>query len=293
MQLDMSSLVLFLNAVESESITRAAQRAHIAVAAASRRISLLEDELGVVLLERSRRGVRATPAGKALASHARQVLQGIDRLRADLSDYSRGLKGRVRLHANTSALIQFLPEHLATFAERFPDIGVDLEERRSREIAKTVASGAADVGIVVAGAFTQGLETFPYRSDELVAVLPRRHSLRARRVALADLLAFDFVCLEGATSITQALFEAASALNRPLRVRVQVWSFEAMCRMIQAGLGIGVLPRAAALTFSAPLKLRLVPLSDPWAARQHLVCVRDSKALPAHVRRVVEHLRGA
>lgn len=290
MQLDVSSLELFLYAVETQSLTRGAARSHIAVAAASRRIALLEDALGVTLLERSRRGVRATAAGRALAAHAREVLQNLGRLRADLSEYARGLKGRVRLHSNTSALTQFLPEHLASFTQRYPDIGLDLEERRSQQIAETVSLGIADVGIIVTGTSAAGLETYPYGQDQLVAVLPRRHPLRARRVAFADLLDYHFACLESGTSITQTLLEAAAALNRPLRLRVQVWSFEAMCRMVQAGLGIGVLPRSAATSLAGPLQLRLIPLTDPWAQRQHLVCVRDSKALPAHVRRLVEHL---
>lgn len=287
---DLASLELFLNAVESRSLSRAAERSHIAIAAASRRIALLEELVGVALLQRSNRGVQVTPAGAAMVLHARQLLQDAGRLKADLSEYAHGVKGRVRLHSNTSALTQFLPEHLAAFAQRFPDIRLDLEERRSREIVQAVALGVADVGIIVAGTVGAGIETFPYREDHLVAVLPRRHPLRARSVAFEQLLDYDFASLESSTSITHVLLAAAADVNRPLRLRVQVWSFEAMCRMVQAGLGIGVLPLKAARTYSTALGLRLIPLTDAWAKRQHLVCVRDLKELPLHVRRLVEHL---
>jgi DNA-binding transcriptional LysR family regulator len=287
---DLTSLELFLNAVESNSLSKAAERSHIALAAASRRIALLEAQLGVMLLERSNRGVQATPAGVVLAQHARQMLQGAGRLAADLSEYARGVKGRVRLHSNTSALTQFLPEHLAAFAHSYPDIRLELEERRSREIVQAVALSVADVGIIVQGTPVDGLETFPYREDHLVAVLPKRHPVRARHVAFTELLDYDFASLESSTSITHVLLAAAAAANRPLRLRVQVWSFEAMCRMVQAGLGIGVLPRNAARTFATPLGLRLVALDDAWATRRHQICVRDLTALPVHVRRLVEHL---
>jgi DNA-binding transcriptional LysR family regulator len=290
---DLASLDLFLHAVESRSLSRAAEQCHIALAAASRRIALLEDSLGVALLDRSSRGVQPTPAGLALVSHARQVLQQVGQLKAELSEYAKGVKGTVRLHCSTSALTQFLPEQLATFSSRFPEIRLEIQERRSGEIARAVISGEADVGIIVKGPPAEGLEVFLYSRDHLVAVLPKTHPLRRRRVAFADLLDSDFACLDSNTSITRELVSAANAANRPLKLRVQVWSFEAMCRMVQAGFGIGVLPHSAAETFAKPFALRLVPLADAWAVREHLICVRQLASLPVHARRLVEHLRAS
>jgi DNA-binding transcriptional LysR family regulator len=290
MRPDLASLELFLHTVEARSISKAAQRSHIALAAASRRIALLEEMLGVALLERSSRGVQPTAAGLALVARARQVLQEVGRLTGELSEYAKGVKGRVRLHSSTSALTQFLPEQLASFSARFPAIRLDIEERRSVEIVRAVTLGDADVGVIVAGPPVEGLETFPYHPDELVAVLPRRHPVRERKVAFERLLDYEFACLDSGTSITRALIAAADRVNRPLRLRVQVWSFEAMCRMVQAGFGIGVLPRGSAATFATSLGLRLVALDDAWAARRHLVCVRTLAGLPAHARRLVEHL---
>lgn len=293
MRTDLASLDLFLHAVETRSLSKAAERCHIALAAASRRIAMLEDSLGVALLDRSSRGVQPTPAGLALVSHARQVLQQVGQLKAELSEYAKGVKGRVRLHCSTSALTQFLPEQLATFSTRFPEIRLEIQERRSGEIVRAVVAGEADVGIIVNGPQVDGLETFSYRSDHLVAVLPRTHPMRRRSVAFADLLDNDFACLDSGTSITAALTAAAEAANRPLRLRVQVWSFEAMCRMVQAGFGIGVLPHSAAEAFAKALALRLVPLTDAWAVREHLICVRQLASLPVHARRLVEHLRAS
>lgn len=290
MALNLASLTLFLHAVESRSLSKAAQRCNIALAAASRRIALLEEILKVSLLERSNRGVKPTPAGMALAVHARELLQSVDRLTAELSDYASGVKGRIRLHANTSAMTQFLPEHLASFSTKFPDVRIELEEQRSHTIVQSLAMGRVDVGIIVKGLPTESLETFSYRTDELVALLPKHHPIRARKIAFERLLEYDFASLESTTSITRSLLAAAADVNRTLRLRVQVWSFEAMARMVQAGLGIGVLPHLPAKTYAVALGLRVVPLLDNWAKREHLVCVRDFKGLPVHARGLVEHL---
>jgi DNA-binding transcriptional LysR family regulator len=292
MRPDLVSLELFLLAVELRSLSKAAERSHIALAAASRRIALLEEMLGVAVLERSSRGVLPTPAGLALVSHARQVLQQVGRLAGELSEYAKGLKGRVRLHSNSSALTQFLPEQLATFSARYPEIRLEIEERRTHDVGRAVAAGEADVGVIVQ-TVPDGLQAWPYRSDRLAAVLPRKHALRKRSVAFAELLDYDFACLDTSTAITRALIAAAERVNRPLRMRVQVWSFEAMCRLVQAGLGVGVMPEGAGASFATSLGLRFVPLTDSWALRQHFICVRDFDALPVHARRLVEHLRDA
>lgn len=287
---DFASLALFLQVVESRSLSKAAQRSHIALAAASRRIASLEEILGVTLLDRSSRGVKPTLAGMALAPHARQILQNVERLNAELAEYASGVKGRIRLHANTSALTQFLPTQLAAFAAKYPDIRLELEEQRSLTIAQAVTQGAADIGIIVRGVPTEGLETLPYRRDRLVAVLPKAHPVCERETAFERLLDYDFASLDSSTSISRVLLAAAQAANRPLRLRVQVWSFEAMCGMVQAGLGIGILPDIAARTYARPLGLRIVSLTDAWAQREHVVCLRDLKGLPPHARRLVEHL---
>jgi DNA-binding transcriptional LysR family regulator len=287
---DLASLSLFLHAAESRSLSKAAERSHIALAAASRRIASLEQMLGVSLLERSSRGVKPTLAGSALALHARQILQNVERLNAELAEYASGSRGRIRLHANTSALTQFLPPQLASFAAKYPDIRLELEEQRSLTIVQALVEGATDIGIIVKGPPTEGLQTFAYRRDQLVAVLPKTHSVRGRSIEFERLLDYDFATLESTSSICRVLLAAAAGANRPLRLRVQVWSFEAMCSMVQAGLGIGILPDAAAKTYARPLGLRVVSLADAWARREHLVCVRDRKGLPPHAQRLVEHL---
>jgi len=288
---DLASLALFIRVAETKSITKAAQASHIALAAASRRISLLEEQYGVQLLHRTAKGVELTPAGNAMLLHARQMMGQADEMRAELADYTKGGKGLVRVHANTSALAQYLSRDLATFSAAHPAIKVAIEEHRSGAIVQALQGGTTDIGIVMEGAPTGELQCFDYRTDTLVAVLPKDHALRGKRVAFARLLPYDIVGLESDTVISRLLADAASAEGKPLRLRVQLKGFDVVAKMIQAGLGIGVLPEGAAHSFARPMGLRLVPLTDAWATRRMWVCVRDYAALPASARRLVDHLR--
>ena len=292
MRPDLASLVLFVRVAETRSITRAAEACHIALAAASRRIAQLEDQFGVQLLFRTAKGVELTPAGTAMLYHARQMLAQVDAMRAEISDYTKGVKGMVRVMANASALAQYLPDDLASFAAAHPEIKLSLEEERSGAIVEGVHAGTTDVGIVMEGPAAEGLQLLPYRADQLGAVVPKKHPVRAKSLAFAELLDHDFVGLESNTVISQILLEQASLAGKPLRLRVQVKSFDVVARMVQAGLGIGVLPEAAVKSFAEPMGLRVVSLTDAWATRRMFVCVRQRKSLPAPARLLVEHLVG-
>ena len=287
---DLISLALFLRAVDAKSLSKAAGQSHIALAAASRRIALLAHRYGVQLLYRSPQGVEATPAGKALALHARRMLEQAEKLHADLSDYAKGVKGHIRIQANTSAITQFLPKDLAAFAANYPDVKLELEESRSSEIAQALREGNADIGVVMDGTALQGLVSYEYRRDRLVAIVPRGHPLRVRRVAFEHLVKYDLVALDSTTAMMRLLADVAVKTGQPLRLRVQVKSFEAVCKLVQAGMGIGVLPDAAAMDFAPIMGLRLIRLTDAWADRRMYVCVRDLASLPAIGRKLVEQL---
>jgi DNA-binding transcriptional LysR family regulator len=292
MRPDPTSLALFVRIAETRSITKAAHACHIALAAASRRMTQLEEQFNVQLLYRTARGVELTPAGTALLQHARIVLSQMDEMQGDITGYAQGAKGTIRIQANASALAQYLPDDLASFAAAHPAIKVSLGEERSGAIAQAVQSGAADVGIVMEGADATGLECLDYRADTLCLVLPRKHPLKARSAAFAQLLDEDFVGLESNTVISQFMLEQASRAGKPLKLRVQVKSFDVVAKMIQAGLGVGILPEAAARSFAAPMGLRLVKLTDAGANRKMFVCIRSRASLPAPARLLVVHLTG-
>lgn len=294
MKLDPVSLRLFVAVMEENAIARAAAREHIAASAASRRLAELEHALGVDLFARSNRGSEPTAAAYALLDMARGVLNDLDGIAAQMGDYRAGVRGQVRVVANISAITQFLPRDLQRFMAAHPQVQVRLEEQISSAIARSVAENAADIGILNHGNYGDRVTLLPYREDELVLVAPRGHALARRRSArLADALDCDFVGVHPGSAINNLLMRAAAEAEMPLRLRIQVTSYDALCLMVSAGLGVGVLPRGSARLYLGTLPLRTVALAEPWARRQLALCVRSGDALSSVARLLVDHLREA
>lgn len=293
-KIDLTSLQLFVAVCELGSIGRAAEREYIAASAVSKRLSDLEAAVGTPLLYRHTRGVNLTPAGQTLLHHARSALFGLEKMQAELSEYADGVRGHVRMHANISAIVQFLPEDLGTFAQEHPQVKIDLQERLSSEVARAVHEGAADIGVCSTQGLALGhqLAQRPYRRDELVLVAPRRHALaKEKALSFEDTLAFDHVGLHSDSSIYVAMREAAAAAARTIRLRIQVTGLDAMCRMIHNGLGVGVMPRRAFELMRGVGDLTCIRLADPWAVREINLLARDFDALPLTARMLVEHLQ--
>lgn len=291
MPFDLTDLRLFVNIVEAANITRGAAATHLALASASERVRDLELRLGTCLLDRERRGVRPTPAGVAFAHHARLMLQQMERMRGEMADYARGLKGHVRLLANTAASIEFLPEALASFLASHPNIDIDLEERPSHQIVRGVADGSADAGIVADIVDHGTLDTCPIAVDQLVLVVPAAHPIAARRIAFHDVLDQDFVGLGPRSALQHHLADQAARIGRPMQFRVRVSGFEAVCRMVEAGVGCGILSETAARRYRRVMAIRIVPLADRWARRTLLLCTRRDDTLPVHARQLIAHLK--
>lgn len=290
---DLVDLGLFRHVVEAGSITHGAQRAHLALAAASARVRAMEESLGTTLLTRGRQGVSPTAAGRALMRHARAILADTERLREEMASYSGGAAGQIRVVANTHALIEFLPGPLADFLASHPGIAVEIEERTSDEIVGLVAEGAADFGLLSGTVDTGALATFPFREDRFVLVAARGDGLASRpEVALADVLERDLVGLDRHSAISRFLAEKAARAGRPMRLRAQLRGFDAVCRLVEARVGLAILPESTALRAARSLALAVVPLSDPWARRDLTLCLRDLDALPPFVRDFIEVLRG-
>jgi DNA-binding transcriptional LysR family regulator len=292
MQFDLVDLNLFRHVVDAGSITHGAERAHLALAAASTRIRNMEKSLGAPLLLRGRQGIMPTPAGRTLLQHAREILAQADRLREDLGSFAGGLAGQIRILSNTNALTEFLPEALGAFLADHPQVSIDLEERRSDEIVGLIAEGAGDIGIVAGTVDTGRLQTFPFRSDRFVLVVPASHPLASLgETALAEVLEHDFVGLDRASALQRFLADKAGRIGRPLRLRVQLRSFDAVCRMVEAGVGLGIVPETTAQRAARTMTIRIVGLKDAWAIRELTICIRALADLTPSARQLVEHLR--
>jgi DNA-binding transcriptional LysR family regulator len=292
MHFDLVDLSLFRHVVEAGSITRGALKANLALGAASTRIRHMEESLGAPLLTRGRQGVAPTQAGRALLTHARAILQQTERLREDLGAFAGASVGQIRVLSNTNALAEFLPEALSAFLAAHPQVSVELEERLSDEIVGLIAEGVADIGIVAGTVDTGALTTFPFRKDRFVLAVARGHALAKRsEIAFADVLEQNFVGLDRSSAIQRFLSDKAARIGKPLRLRIQLRSFDAVCRMVESNVGIGIVPETTARRAAKTMAIATVALKDSWALRELTICVRDLDELPNYARQLVEYLR--
>ena len=294
MRFDLADLRLFLNVVEAGSITHGAERAHLAIAAASTRIRNMEAALGIPLLHRERQGVKPTEAGRTLVQHARIMLQQFERMHGDLGQYAEGIRGQVRLLSNTNALTEFLPEPLSAFLAAHPQVNIDLEERLSDEIVTAIADGTADIGIVAGTVMMAGLETLPFRTDRFVLVVAQSHPLASvEHSSFAEVLDYDFVGLDRTSALQRFLSEKAERIGRRLKLRVQLRGFDAVCRLVECNVGIGVVPATTAERHAKTMAIHRIELTDEWALRKLTICVRRQDDLPLYAQALVRHLASA
>lgn len=291
MQFDFRDLEQFIAVAETGSIARAAERCHTVASAVSKRLSDLEGSFGTALLVRGAKGAELTPAGHAFLARARGLVHQAQQLDDELRRHASGARGHVRVFANISSIVEFLPAALASFLDKFPDIHIHLEEHVSTGVAAGVADNLADFGILGSLAAVDGLTLTPFRSDELVVVLKPDHPLASTdSLSFASLVQLPLVGLHANSSLHHLLARAAADEGRPLNVRIRVTSFDAVCAMVAAGLGISVIPRAAAVPYTTQLRLQAIPLTDSWAKRQLLLCTRSNEALPGAAQRLLDHL---
>jgi DNA-binding transcriptional LysR family regulator len=291
MHFDLTDLRLYLNILDSGNITAGAARSHLSLAAASARIRAMESSSGIVFLERGRRGVSPTPAGKALAQHARLLLQQAERLQQDLAEYANGVKGQVRLLCNTTAITEYLPELLADFLRSHPNLDIDLQELPSARITHALRQGAADLGIITDAVDTDALQTRPFRDDPLVLIMPRDHPLaQSGSVSFTDSLHHDYVGLNANNALAVYLEEQALHAGLRMQIRIRADGFDGVMRMVARGAGLAIVPLAAVERWPNEKSFKSLVLQEPWARRKLLLCARDFAALPGYAKALLHAL---
>jgi len=290
-RLDLTSLRLFAAVCQEKNIARAAEREFIAPSAVSRRIAEIEAVIGLPVIERHQRGVSVTPVGETVLRYANQIIGSIESLGAELSRFRSGAKGSVRLAANISSFVQFLPEDIAAFLRIFPDVHLELEEQHSSDVLRMVDERSVDVGICVGAGIPNHFEVLPYRTDRLAIVLPKRHRLAAEaQVSFSETLGEKFVGLKQESALSQQLVRQAEGLGVQLDVRFGVGSLDALCRMVHVGLGVAVMPRLAAELYLHTLDIAVRPLSDDWALRELALVFQARDQLSASAEALVTFL---
>lgn len=288
MHIDVRDLRLFIHVAESKSLTRGAERSHLSLPAVSARMKELETQAGVRLLYRAPRGVALTPAGQSLLQHARIILGQIEHMKSDLQRFGEGAQGHIRVFANTTAVTEFMPEVLARFLADHPQVDVDLQERLTGEIVRGVLDGTTDLGITSGPIEADGLEKHHFSTDRLILVMQPDHPLAAAdAVRFADVMDYDYIGLhEGSTlqSFINALMQNA---RHRLHIRVQVSNFESVCRMVEAGVGIGVVPESAAERHRKTMKIAVRQLDEDWAERKRYILTRRGDSLPGYTQALI------
>jgi DNA-binding transcriptional LysR family regulator len=291
---DPVTLRLFVAVCEERNIARAAEREAIVASAVSKRIAAIESDIGTPLLVRGRRGIEPTAAGQALLRQAREVLSTMARMHAELSDFATGAQGSVRILAAPSVLAEELADDIGAFLQTHPKVSVSLDERVSPEIVKAVREGTADLGVLWDLSDLSGLATLPYRRDRLCLAAPLGHPLaRRKRIAFAEALPHVTVAVAPGGMMDRLLQREAARLGHQLIHRILVSGMDAAARIVAAGLGPAILPREAVLAHSASHGLALVPLTDSWAQRQFVICLRADGSVSAATRLLMEALRTA
>jgi DNA-binding transcriptional LysR family regulator len=295
MHYDLTDLRLFLNVGEALNLTRAAEKTFLSPSAASMRIKQLEEALRTPLLIRQAKGMQLTRAGEVVLEHARAVFRQLDCLHADLLPYAQGIKGSIRLMANSTATNTFLADALSPFLREHAAIDIELTEASSEEVMASVIKGVADLGVIAARVESEELEVLPLYPDELVLIASQEAApALPERLRLTEVLdGFSFVGLNQFNSIQTFVDRIAQARGKRVNLRIQVSSFDAVCQMVAAGAGIAVVPRACAIRYDGARRLRLVALEDPWARRQMSLIRPRSRTLPTYTEQLVRHLAQA
>ena len=289
---DFVTLRLFVAVCEEASIAHAAEREAIVPSAVSKRIADIEEAIGTPLLHRHRSGVRPPAAGAALLQHARALLRGAEKMQAELSEYATGVRGHIPICASISAIVEFLPDDIGAFLSCHDNIKVDMEERVSIQVVRAVEEDSNVIGVCWDFADTGDLQTIPYKSDHLTAVVPHDHPLAGRdAVSFEETLAFDHVGQHPDSMMNLFLRRVAAKAGKPVANRIHVTTFEAACRIVRAGLAISIIPAEAIQTRQPDPGVRAIPLTDAWAHRRFVICVRDFEALPLPSRLLVDFLR--
>ncbi|WP_407175271.1 LysR family transcriptional regulator [Bradyrhizobium sp. STM 3562] len=293
-RLDLVSLQLFIAVCEEGTLARAAEREAIAISAISKRLGDLEAHLNVALFHRKARGMVPTRAGEALLHHARSVVRSVEKLGEELDEFSRGVRGYVRILANISSIVQFLPEDISSFLALHQQIKVDMQEMPSVQVLRSIEERLGDVGVCCATGYETSLQTLFYRRDHLMVVVREDHSLASlAEITFAETVDFDCVALHPSSAIFTLIQREAARLGRSLRCMIHVPSYDGLCRMIQAGLGIGIVPSGAFDVAARGLGLRAIRLTDSWANREMHVVTANREALSRPAQLFVDHLVGA
>jgi DNA-binding transcriptional LysR family regulator len=293
MKIDSTTVQLVLMIAEEGSISRAADKLNLAVAAASRRLSDLERQCGTRIFQRLPHGVRITESGSKLLQHIRQIDSLILRLQDDADAISRGQDGRIIIGAPKTAIIQFLARDIARIKRVHPGITIQVIEENSKLVQQLLRDKVIDIGIYEKTSGFMSLEAFDYHQDSLVLVYGRTHfQFQTDPVPLADVLDVPLIALGKGSAILSAVQRAYRSHGRLFQPSYIVTGFDTMLSLVREGLGVGLMPPAILRGFHIGPSVASSEIQGDWHERHYMLSSVDTNAQPLALRNVLDVLLG-
>ena len=282
MRLDLFDLQLFLNIVETGSLTRGAEYSSISLQAASERIKKLEQHYQVNLFIRHSGGVKLTFAGQVFAEHAQAILQQGQQLSRAMAVFSEGQHSNISLWCNSSAQSEYLPLLLPQYLVNNPNIQIDLKEAESNDIIAALTNGTAKLGLISSFFAASQLQTQEFSDDPLVLICPEQHDLSSgKALKLGDCLNYPFVGLMQYHSLQQSIETQARLLHCEIQYRLRLPNFAAIAQVVANGVGIAIMPQRAAQRLAKLYSFKQIQLSGDWANRKLLLAAKNFDELSA------------
>ena len=276
MRLDLFDLQLFLNIVETGSLTMGAEYSSISLQAASERIKKLEQHYQVNLFIRHSGGVKLTFAGQVFAEHAQAILQQGQQLSRAMAVFSEGQHSNISLWCNSSAQSEYLPLLLPKYLVNNPNIQIDLKEAESNDIIAALTNGTAKLGLISSFFAAPQLQTLEFSDDPLVLICPEQHDLSTcKALKLGDCLNYPFVGLMQYHSLQQSIEAQARLLHCEIQYRLRLPNFAAIAQVVANGVGIAIMPQRAAQRLAKLYAFKQIQLTGDWANRKLLLAAKN------------------
>lgn len=277
MNFDLADLRAFLAVADLGSFRAASEQLNLSVSATSRRVDKLEQAIGVDLFVRTTRHVELTTIGRTFIHKARAVLNDLEAALVGVADFAERISGVVTVACVPSAVAYFLPEVIHAFHRLHPRIRVRLIDESSSELLLAVANGEADLGLTYIGTQEPDIEFEPLLEDPFVLACRPDHPLARRpHVSWAELAEHDHVSLAQGSGNRFLLDQALARLPRKPDWFCEVRHVPALVSLVEAGLGVGVVPRMA---LPPGDRLAGIPLGEPAVGRTIGIIRRRGRAL--------------
>jgi DNA-binding transcriptional LysR family regulator len=292
--MNLHSLQLYCDIIDSQSFTVAAERNYISQSAVSQRMRALERELGQTLIDRGRGAGRATPteAGRALYEGARLLLNDAMALEARVRAHSGEVTGTIRVATVYSVGLHAMPPRLRPFLANWPLVTVHLEYSRTGKIYEDVLSSAVDVGIVACPEPRAGLVCEPFADENMVVICAPEHPFsRAEVVTFADLATERFIAFADDIP-TRKLIDAKlrAAAVRPL-IASAYDNIETIKNLVEIGSGVAIVPEDTVRQEVRDGRLVAKPLAPTEAFRRPAgMLMRKNRTLPPAVAAFVKSM---